>query len=314
MHPGDPIRLKFLGFGEAGSLIAGGLAQAGLSGIAAYDVAVHGGPGEAILRERAQTAGVPLMIDRTAFTEANWIFALVQPAVTEIAAREAAAHLRAGTYYVDFSSASPKRKIAAAAAVAASGATYVDAGIIGSVPTSGHRVPVVASGAGAETFKSIFAPFGMDITPIGPDIGAAAGIKLIRSILAKGLEALYVEALVVAQRTGVTQDVLDTFCAFLDARSARETAAMLVRSHVIHAERRADEVAMSRDLVIEAGVSPLMTDAIVALMRQTARTDVADKAGKRQPENLDRALGMLVDALPDTRSDSNQNSKQGSLP
>jgi 3-hydroxyisobutyrate dehydrogenase-like beta-hydroxyacid dehydrogenase len=242
------------------------------------------------------------MPDRTGFSEADYVFAMVQPRVTEIAARDAAPHLRPGSIYVDFSSASPQRKQAAAALVRAQGADYVDAGIIGSVPSSGHRVPVVASGPAAAAFRDRFAPFGMDIALVGEEIGAAAGIKLIRSVLAKGLEALYVEALTAAQRAGVTEDVLGSFCAFLDARPARATAALLLQSHVVHAARRADEVRMSRDMLVEAGVAPLMTDAIIAVMDESAAAGLADKAGRRQPASLERALDLIERAWPDTRA------------
>jgi 3-hydroxyisobutyrate dehydrogenase-like beta-hydroxyacid dehydrogenase len=297
-----PIALRFLGFGEAASLFAKGLSGAGLAGLAAYDVAVQGGPAEALLRERAQASGTALLAGREGLADAAWVFAMVQPSVTEIAAREAAPHLAPGAFYVDFSSASPARKQAAAEAIAAVGAHYVDAGIIGSVPASGHKVAVVASGVKADILRTTFAPLGMDISVVGDTIGAAAGIKLIRSILAKGLEALYVEALVVAQRTCVTDAVLDSFCAFLDARDARATAALLVQSHVVHAARRADEVAMSRDMVVEAGVAPLMTDAIVELMRRSAASGVAERVGRRQPQSLEQALAALEQQLPDLRT------------
>lgn len=299
---GDLPRLCFLGFGEAASLFAEGLAGAGLRGLAAYDRAVHGGPREALLRARAASAGTALMEDRASFSQADWVFAMVQPGATETAAREVAPHLRAGTHYVDFSSAAPGRKQAAAETIAARGAHYVDAGILGSVPTSGHRVSVAASGKAAASFARAFAPYGMDIAVVGDRIGAAAALKLIRSILAKGLEALYVEALTVAERAGVTESVLDSFCAFLDARPARDTASLLLRSHVVHAARRAEEVRMSRDLVAQAGLNPIMSDAIVALMQRSAGTQLAQQMGNRQPESLERALAALCEHLPDARA------------
>lgn len=297
MQPARPVALKFLGFGEAASLFAAGLAQEGLEGLAAYDIAVHGGPGEALLRERARSSGTALLDDRSGFSGALWVFAMVQPGVAEQAARETAPHLAPGAFYVDFSSASPKRKQAAAAAVAAHGGRYVDAGIIGSVPASGHRVPIFASGPDAAAFRDAFAVFGMDITLAGDVVGAAAGIKLVRSVLAKGLEALYVEALVAARRAGVAGEVLDSFCAFLDARPAHATAALLLQSHVVHAARRAEEVEMSRDLVVEAGLDPVMTDAIAGIMRRTAATGAAARAGGRQPATMDEALAILDEAL-----------------
>lgn len=293
----QPNQLLFLGFGEAASLFAEGFATQGLT-LSAYDPSVNGGPGEALLRDRAARSGTVLLPGLDAFSDTGWIFAMVPPAKARIAATDVAPHLTAGVFYVDFSSASPADKRAAADIVGASGARYVDAGIIGSVPASGHRVPVIASGPDATAFRDAFAPFGMDVALVGDEIGIAAGTKLVRSILAKGLEALYVEALVVAERSGVTEKVLDSFCAFLDARSARETAALLLKSHVVHAARRADEVLMSRDLVLEAGVSPLMTDAIIGVMKRTAETSAAERVGRRQPDSLEEALAVLETELP----------------
>lgn len=298
MDVSRPARLMFLGFGEAASLFARGFADAGLVQLSAYDPSVAGGSGEALLRDRAAASGTVLLPDWDAFSDADWVFAMVPPAKARIAAADVAPYLKAGTFYVDFSSASPADKREAADIVGVRGASYVDAGIIGSVPASGHRVPVIASGPSASEFSDVFIPHGMDIALVGNEIGTAAGTKLIRSILAKGLEALYVEALVVAERSGVTKEVLDSFCAFLDARSARETAALLLRSHVVHAARRADEVLMSRDLVLEAGVSPFMTDAIISVMQQTAGTSSAERVGRRQPDNLEDALAVLETELP----------------
>lgn len=300
-----PTRLGFLGFGEAASLFAAGLSRAGLDGICAYDIAVHGGPGETLLHARAADAGVRLIPGCEAFQSVDVVFAMVQPAAALDAARKAAAHLRPGCIFADFSSASPAIKTAAAMVVEAGGASYVDLGIVGSVPDSGHRVATVASGARAEAFRDLFVPYGMNVAVIGETVGAAAGLKLIRSILAKGLEALYVEALTVAERSGVRESVLDTFCGFLDARSARETATLLMRSHLVHAARRADEVRMSRDMVVEAGLEPVMTDAIVRIMEQTVRAGIpgriAGGAPESLPDSLEAALTILTEGLPDGR-------------
>jgi len=288
----------FLGFGEAASLVAKGFAQQGLTNLAAYAPSANGGPGETPLRDRAAQSATAVLSGREGFAEADWIFAMVPPANSVAAAEGVAPHLADGQFYIDFSSASPAQKRAAAEIVGARGVTYVDAGIVGSVPTSGHRVPVITSGAKASIFRDRFTPLGMDITLVGDAVGMAAGTKLIRSILTKGLEALYVEALVVAERSGVTAEVMDSFCAFLDARSARDTAAILLKSHVVHAARRADEVALARELVLDSGVLPFMTDATIRVMQQTAATAVAERAGRRQPDSLDETLILLETELP----------------
>lgn len=292
MAAGD-IRLAFVGFGEAAAFISAGLHGAGLGPMRAFDPALREAARAPLLRERAAAAQVQLRDDVAGLAGAAQVFALVQPAATVEAARGAAPHLAPGTLYVDLSSAAPEAKRAAAALITAAGARFVDGAIIGSAPTSGHRVPILASGPDAEAFAALFRPLGMDITPVDGGIGAAAGIKLVRSILAKGLEALYVEALLLAERMSITDAVLDTFCAFLDARPARDTAAMLVKSHVLHAVRRADEMRLSQDLARAADMASPMTDAVVARMDRTAATGVAAQFDGRQPQSLSHALAAL---------------------
>ncbi len=290
--------LAFVGFGEAGSLFAAGLAGAGLRDMLAYDVAVHGGPGEPLLRRRASESGVALAGAPEELAGAETVFVMVQPGVAERAVAALVPHLPAGTLCVDLCSSSPAVKQACARRAADRGLRYVDAAIIGSVPASRHRVAILAAGDEVPAFLARFAPLGMQITRVEGGIGAAAGIKLVRSVLAKGLEAVYVEALVAAHRLGLAGPVLETFCAFLDERPAADTAALLVRSHVVHAARRADEVRMSRALILEAGLDPVMTDAITRILEQSAAAGTAEAAGGAQPPTLEAALQVLDRCLP----------------
>ncbi|WP_165498078.1 NAD(P)-dependent oxidoreductase [Siculibacillus lacustris] len=290
------IRLGFVGFGEAAGLFAAGLAAAGIGPLVAVDPAAADSTARQRLLERAGAATVDLAADASRLAAATVVFCLVPAPVDRAATRSAAPHIAPGALWVDFSSTSPEDKRACAAIVAAAGGRYLDAAILGSVPTSGHRVPVIVCGEGAADFAAAFNRFGMAIAPVEGPIGTAAGVKLVRSILAKGLEALWVEALLVARGAGVLDAVLDDFCGFLDARPARATAELLVESHPIHAARRADEVRLSRDIVLAVGIAPTLTDAIVARLEATAATGVADKLAGRPPADLATALAVLAEA------------------
>jgi 3-hydroxyisobutyrate dehydrogenase-like beta-hydroxyacid dehydrogenase len=291
------FRLAFVGFGEAAFSIASGLREAGFDGMAAFDVAADREPFRTRIRERAELAGVTLLDGPEGLSGAETVFVLVQPSASMAVAQSCASHVSPDALYVDLTSLGPTDKAAVGAYVAAAGRRFVDAAILGSAPTSRNRVPIVAAGPEVNQFVERFAPYGMDISPVGERFGAAAGLKIVRSVLAKGLEALYVEALIAARRMGVEAEVLQSFCAFLDARPALDTAAMLVRSHVPHAGRRADEMRMSRAAVAETGLDPLMTDAIVQLMERSAASGVVAAGGGSQPPSLDAALTILDAAL-----------------
>jgi 3-hydroxyisobutyrate dehydrogenase-like beta-hydroxyacid dehydrogenase len=158
-------------------------------------------------------------------------------------------------------------------------------------------VVIIASGADAAEVAARLAPTGMRIRPVGARAGQAAAIKIVRSVLAKGLEALYVEALVAARRMGVEREVLDTFCEFLDARPAAATAELLVTTHVKHAARRMHELDMSVAAVAETGLEPTLARAIRDVLAATAARDVAAKFGGEVPPNLDAALAALDESL-----------------
>ena len=69
-------------------------------------------------------------------------------------------------------------------------------------------------------------------------IGAAAALKMLRSVVIKGMEGLWVEALLAARERGVVEPLLAMIEETLDRYSARDFATMLVTTHVGHAGRR----------------------------------------------------------------------------
>jgi len=300
------LRLSLIGFGEAGSLIASGLAQEGLTGIAAIDPALAD-PSRAWLRETAADANIHLFDDAAELAEYDVVFVLVPPKVAIQVASQYAAKLRPGALYVDLTSCGPKQKQEVARVVAAAGRDFIDAAMVGSVPVSRHRIPVVACGPRAQEFHDLFTPYGMDIKVVEGEIGSAAGIKIVRSILAKGVEALFAEALVVARRYGIEDEVLGSFADFMDQHTMRAHAQRMLRAHIIHAGRRAEEVRMSVEAVRDAGIDPVLTQAIVDVLDRTAATGIAARYGGKQPATYEEALDALNGAL----GSANENDTEG---
>lgn len=289
-------RIAFIGFGEAGSLIGEGLVQAGLKGLAALDPALAD-PSRAWLVERAKSAGIALLSDPADLARFDMVMVFVQPSAAVAVARAYADRLAPGALYADMTSCGPVQKAEAGQVVQAAGRRFVDAAMLGSVPVSRHRIPTVAAGPQAEDFATVMNGFGMDIRVVPGAIGSAAGIKIVRSILAKGIEALFSEALVVAHRYGIETEVLDSFAEFMDAHTLKAHAHRMLRAHVIHAGRRADEVRMSVQAVREAGMEPLITEAIVKVLDRTAQSGVAARYRGKQPDSYPEALEGLDVAI-----------------
>src|SRR5690606_12506075 len=116
---------------------------------------------------------------------------------------EAARHVRAGTVFLDLNSASPGTKQRAAAALEAAGAQYVEAGVMTSVPPYGIRVPMLLGGPAAAALAETLSAWGMDARAVSDRLGVASAIKMSRSVMIKGLEALVIEAYTNARAYGV---------------------------------------------------------------------------------------------------------------
>jgi 3-hydroxyisobutyrate dehydrogenase-like beta-hydroxyacid dehydrogenase len=112
--------------------------------------------------------------------------------------------------FADVASATPKLKQALAERVSPSGASIGDASIMGG-PPDGHRMAILASGPAAVQIRDLMVPRGMSVEPVGDAIGTASGIKIMRSILAKGLEALLVGFMLGTGRYGIDNVVLESF-------------------------------------------------------------------------------------------------------
>jgi 3-hydroxyisobutyrate dehydrogenase-like beta-hydroxyacid dehydrogenase len=135
---------------------------------------------------------------------------------------------------------------------------------------------------------------GLNAAVVGSDVGAAAALKMLRSVVVKGMEGLWVEALLAARELDVVEPLLAMIEETLDRYSTRDFATMLVTTHVAHAGRRQVEVRMSRDTVAGTGVPPLLSSGLVARHELSARGLAA--AGQEPgvvPPSLQEALDIL---------------------
>ena len=125
------------------------------------------------------------------------------------AARAAAPGLRPGTLYCDGNSVAPDTKCEAARFVEDAGAHYVDMAILAPVNPAQLSVPVLLSGIFADDARSALRNLGFDsVRVVGDAVGRASAIKMIRSVMVKGIEALTAECVIAATRADVLDEVL----------------------------------------------------------------------------------------------------------
>ncbi len=290
--------IAIIGFGEVGGILARDLRAAGAARITAFDIAfaapdspqsraAHDG-GAAICAGAAEAAG-----------QADLVISSVTAGSALDAALAAAAGggLRHGPFFLDLNSASPGTKREAAAVVEAAGGRYVEAAVMTSVPPHGIRSPMLLGGPHAGDFIERAAPFGMRLTAFSPEIGAASSVKMCRSVVIKGLEALLTESMLAARRYGVERQVLASLADTLPHEDWPRLARWMISRPLVHGRRRAEEMREVARTVREAGIEPILS-------AQTAvRQDWSSERGRELPPDVLaegdlEALLVAILALP----------------
>ena len=255
--------LGIIGFGEVGGIFGRGLqGKEGVLAVHAWDLKFAGSEGAAA-STRASADGVTPSGSMAALcAEANMLISAVTASNTLAVAEEAARHLRPDTLFLDLNSASPGTKQRAAATIEAAGGHYVEAGVMTSVPPYGIRVPMLLGGAQAAELSRTLTAWGMDARPVSEKLGVASAIKMSRSIMIKGLEALVIEAYTNARAYGVEEYVLPTLQETFPQIDWNKQGAYFFSRVVQHGKRRAEEMRESANTVKEAGFAPTMASAI----------------------------------------------------
>lgn len=212
----------------------------------------------------------------------------------EVASR-CASLLRAGALYVDFASASPEQKLATGELVAAAGGSYVDAAVLGTVLTSGFKVPILASGPGANAWEALVAPDGLRVSATDAPAGHAALVKLLRGIYLKGRDALIVEMLLTAKRYGLEELVAATIDGPGERVPFSALAERVLCSLALHAERRADELSAASELIRCAGIDPALARAGSETLRGVAALGLTDAFADGRPAD-GRAVLAVIDS------------------
>lgn len=252
----------FIGFGEAAQHISRGLKASGAGTLRCYDILFAGPAGET-LKQRAAEIGIAAAPSHAeAVAGSDVVIAAVTASSALDAAKAAAGGLARGQFYVDINSISPAMKAQVQAAVAPAGARFVESAVMESVPPHGHKVPMLLASPDAAALVEILRPFGMRVEAVGEKVGQASSVKLLRSILIKGLESLMLESLYVASNLGVAERVLGSLAETYPTMDWPKTADYLIGRTALHGKRREAEMREAARMLRDVGFEPLMAEAI----------------------------------------------------
>jgi 3-hydroxyisobutyrate dehydrogenase-like beta-hydroxyacid dehydrogenase len=260
-------RLSFIGFGEVGQAMAAGLREEGIEQISAWDILFPAREGEK-LRDAGDRIGVRLASSAAdAVRSTDVIVSAVTAASSLQAAQSVAPHLANNPYYLDVNSVSPGRK-QATAKLFGDRASYVDVAILSPIHPARHRSPMLLAGPHVEAAAPILQALAMHTTVAGPQTGAAAAIKMVRSVMVKGIEALTLECFVAAARAGVVEQVAESLRNNYPTLDWNKLIAYNLERMASHGERRAAEMEEVAETLRELGVDPQMVTATVKRQRE----------------------------------------------
>ncbi|MEN9717364.1 MAG: hypothetical protein RIQ99_242 [Pseudomonadota bacterium] len=253
--------VALIGFGEAGSTFArAGAWQARARGwdvLPARRAAMADLGMTAAASAAAALAGAPLVLS------------LVTADAALPAAQDYAASLMPGALWCDCNSVAPDTKRAAAQAIEAAGGRYVDVAVLAPVNPAQLNVPLLLAGRAAADAETALRALGFtNVRVVGDEVGRASAIKMIRSVMVKGLEALTDEMMAAATAAGVADEVLASLDASEKAIPWAERAAYNLERMTTHGLRRAAEMEESAKTLLSLGVAPVMTRGTVLRQRQ----------------------------------------------
>jgi 3-hydroxyisobutyrate dehydrogenase-like beta-hydroxyacid dehydrogenase len=298
--PNGAGRIAFLGFGEA--------AQAFLKGwrtqprfvahVTAYDVKTDSADPSvrdaksddyfAAFVEGAATA--PAALDG-----ARLVFSLVTADQAEAAALAALPGLAGDALFFDCNSCAPQTKARSAERVEATGGRYVDVAVMAPVHPRLHRSPLLISGPHADAAAATLRSLGMAPEVHAGPVGSSSAIKMIRSVMIKGLEALACECALAGRAAGVDAVVLASLDETFPGFDWKTRIAYMMERVMTHGVRRAAEMREVALTVDGLGLDGAMSRGAVAWQQRIG--ELALRAADGDSSNYRDLADQILSAL-----------------
>ncbi len=252
-----PASIAFIGFGEAARAFLDGwrTEPAFNARVAAYDIKTDSPDAGVRAAKRADYVAANVIGASSApeaVAGAEAVFSVVTADQAHEAAVAALTGLARRAFFFDCNSCAPQTKAQTAKEVDAAGARYVDVAVMAPVHPRLHRTPLLISGPHARDAAPVLAALGMAAEIHEGPVGSSSAIKMIRSIMMKGLEALVCECVLAGRKAGVIETVLDSLDDTYPGFDWKKRSAYMLERVMTHGVRRAAEmreVALTVDLL-----------------------------------------------------------------
>jgi 3-hydroxyisobutyrate dehydrogenase-like beta-hydroxyacid dehydrogenase len=295
--------VAIIGFGEAGTILGTDLAAAGCE-VATYDILLDAPQSRAAMKSKAEHARVrPGDTLADAVQGAQLVISAVTASSSGDVASLAARSLHSGQVFLDINSVSPGKKQSSCKALEVSGADYVEAAVMAPVPPQRLKVPMLLGGRRAAEVAPVLNQLGLNATFIAAEIGVASAVKMCRSVVIKGIEALAVESMMAARRFGAEEQVLASLNQTYPGIGWDQALPDYLISRVAeHGRRRAAEMREVARTLEDVGITPTMAAAIAETQDELIDAMTEKGIGYRQNETFSWRVLMDVLARDDTPS------------
>jgi len=279
MPSGRPIRrVAIIGFGEAGGIFAHDFAKQGTE-VSVFDILFNSKRQRQRMLRKAQACGVTAADNlKHCVHRAELVISAVTASSALVVAKEAGPLLGERQLFVDINSVSPETKREAAGYVERRGARFVEAAVMSAVPKQRLKVPMLLGGPHASEAAERLQKIGMNATPLSDRLGVASAVKMCRSVVIKGLEALVIESLFAARMYGAEDKVLESLAASYPEMGWQDHLPDYLVSRVAeHGHRRAVEMREVAQTLRDVGIEPTM-----ALATAQRQEQLVGKMAKRR--------------------------------
>ena len=235
-------KIAFLGFGEAASAFAKGWEIFGLT-ISAFDIKTNSDATRIAMLDKytlAKVYGHNIVED--AVKDADVILSFVTADQAHTAAKSVLGFCKPGAMFFDCNSCSPDTKRASARLIENEGGRYVDVAVMAPVHPALNKTHLHISGPHNASALELMKSLEMNVDPLEGDVGTASAVKMMRSIMVKGIEATLMECTLAARKAGVDELVFDSLDVTYPGFDLKKRAAFIMERMMVHGVRRAAEM------------------------------------------------------------------------
>jgi 3-hydroxyisobutyrate dehydrogenase-like beta-hydroxyacid dehydrogenase len=268
--------IAFIGLGEAATALISGWDGRLDAQITAYDIKHDVPETRKEITSRAAELGITCCDNiGQALGGATLVFSTVTADQAIAVAQAGAPHLVQGAVWCDLNSCAPSSKHKAAAKIDAADGRYLDVAVMAPVYPRQNMVPCLLSGPYAEEAALLLADLPMNVRCVGDQVGQASSIKMIRSVMVKGMEALTAECTLAAVAAGVEDEVISSLSKGQWSLDVAARASYNFERCLHHGARRASEMDEVAATLADLGLPNSMAVETAAWQRRIAQSGVA---------------------------------------